>query len=186
VDDSEQNTEPKVEVKEEKPTGPVSVIVKRHGGYKEFLIDPKTKKFVKKPKKLPSSLEITRALRNLGNEHIVGPDGKILKDTNWMAAAKHMWRIAQGTAEGDPKQHAAAVLAFKEIGLRTAGKYATSEEDKEVLKSQGVRIVVVTAPEGLPLVEEQPKSVRKPAFLEGEVISTNPPAEGDSDAKKES
>jgi hypothetical protein len=88
----------------------------------------------------------------------------------------HMIDIARGKVEGDPKDKAAAVMAFKELTLRVFGKPSTSEEDREAAtQSAGIRVVVIPSPELMvkDIIEEKPREQLKPSFIDAEVVSTN-------------
>ena len=164
-----------------KPTGPVPVLMKtRHGTYVERLRDEKGR-IVKNPKRIPDAREVTSFMRTFLNSRVANADGKITSGSKKRVEKmfNRIWEIATDP-NPDPKSKMAAVKAFEAITLRAYGRPSISDEDKDALQRSGVRIVVINAPEGLPLTEERPKEPRKPDFLEGEVVYTNPPKDSNA------
>lgn len=166
---------------EEKPTGPVSMIVPKFGGgVREILKDPVTGKIVAKPKRMVSTLEVTR----LGRKFL---DMQVPNDKKLGTRAKKrieqlfetMYEIATSVdKDSDPKDKMAAVQAFKEITLRIYGKPTISDEEKDALERAGVKIVVIPAPVLMnPAVVPEHQQVEKPvkpSFIEAEYITNEP------------
>lgn len=166
---------------EEKPTGPVSMIVPKFGGgVREILKDPVTGKIVAKPKRMVSTLEVTRLGRKFLDMQV--PDTKTLGARSKKRIEKlfeTMYDIATSvTPESDPKDKMAAVQAFKELSLRVYGKPTISDEEKDALERAGVRIVVVPAPVLMnPAIvpeHQQVEKPSKPSFIEAEYITNEP------------
>jgi hypothetical protein len=190
MDDSEK----KPEGNPEKNPGPTTELVRNHftGGLiqRERGINGK---FLKKQKALPLTVDLTRLMRNLLNQAVAGPDGKMSKgdksrnrnmlDTMYRYATMEAERplinkagepiIVDGKllTEVDPKIMMAAVQAYKELMLRAYGKPSASDEELDALKKQGVKIVLIEAPPNMmnrEIVEERPRETLKPKFIEGE------------------
>lgn len=180
ADDSEVKETPATP--EEKPTGPISLIVRKPGGgVREMLKDPITGKIVAKPKRMVSTLEVTRVTRNYLDMRV--PDtkdgaNKFKKRLEMLNDA--MYRIATGEDDSDPKKMMAAVQAYKELTMRAYGKPSVSDEDRGALERAGIKIVVIPAPllmnpEVVPEHQENKKPA-KPSFIDAEYI-TNPAPE---------
>lgn len=181
ADDSEVKEETPAAPVEEKPTGPISMIVRApNGGVREMLKDPETGKIVAKPKRMVTTLEITRLGRKFLDLQVpAGKDikGKYKKRIEKMFDA--MYEIATSEeAKNDPKFAMAAVQAFKELSLRVYGKPTISDEEKDALQRAGVRIVVIPAPALMnPQVHEEKREEKSksPSFLLAEHVYTNEP-----------
>jgi hypothetical protein len=66
----------------------------------------------------------------------------------------------------------ASVKAANDFIQNFIGKPATAVEDRDVLETQQIRVVVLTAPEGIKPMEPEklaPKPIA-PSFIEGEVV----------------
>jgi hypothetical protein len=157
------------------PKSPTEIVVRSPEGTLVTRLKDEKGRFVKKPRPLPSTKEITRLGRTLLNSAEAGPDGKAIKGT----ATRHrrifdnLVRIATLETE-DPKALMAVIKAAELLYLRYVGKPSASEEELEALKTSGVKIVVVQPPE---LVNNAPAEERKepakPSFLDAEIIQQN-------------
>lgn len=138
-------------------------------------------KFQRQPKALPSSREFTRVTRNYMLNMEVGKDGKMLKgsQTKYQMMVENLICIARGvdtvlpngdTVARDSKADMAAAQAFKIVTERGLGQPPKSEEELDLLKTQGVKIVVISPPALMNrlMVEEKPTKVLSPVFIEGE------------------
>jgi hypothetical protein len=67
------------------------------------------------------------------------------------------------------------IKAAELLYLRFYGKPAVSDDELDALRVHGVKVVIVQAPElqNKEVVQEKPKEMLKPSFIEAEVISTN-------------
>lgn len=168
---------------EEKPTGPVAIVVKNFNGkgYREILKDPVTGKIVPKPKRMVTTLEVTqlgRKFLDMPVPDIKGLSKRSKKRIEMMF--EMMYDISTNElAKTDPKYAMAASQAFEKLTRRIYGKETISDEEKDALSRAGVKIVVIPAPaimnpEIVPSHQlvERPK---KPSFIEAEIVSTNEP-----------
>ena len=169
--DSEKDPKPTVEVTTNLPPGVTSLVVRNvDGTFRESLKNAKGH-FVKKVKPLPSAHEMVRKLRKRLEQNITGGDQQKL-----MEIFDFQISIANGTCGCDPKAQMAAVKAFEAIWLRAYGKPSLSDDEKEALKHDGVRIVIVEAPQCLPAAEEAKEEKKQPSFADVLNVTTNPQA----------
>jgi len=162
---------------EEKPKGPLELVVRNtNGTFSTRLKDPKTGHFMKKDRPLPSAKELVRAGRQLLTSAEAGPDGKLIKGskTRHRKIFDNLVRIATLEPD-DPKALMAIIKAAELLYLRFYGKPSASDEEIEALKVHGVKVVIVQAPElqNKEVVEEKPKEILKPSFVDAE-FTTNP------------
>jgi len=193
-----EDSEIKIEEKAgEEKTPAVSIEMVRHNGK-----DTLTKrmrgeggKFVKQPKTMPKSLDVTRLLRNLLNQPVADENGKMTKGglTRLRRAFDNIYQIAIMPAEQplmdkfghamtdakgnvitikDAKVAMASVQAWEKLMLRAYGMPSKSDEELEALKTQGVKVVILQHPEMMDrtVYEDKPKEELKPAFIEAEII----------------
>lgn len=184
ADDSEVKETPATP-KEEKPTGPISMIVRKPGGgVREMLKDPITGKIVAKPKRMVSTLEVTRLTRNYLDMRVADTKAGTNKFKKRLEMLNdHMYKIAVGESEADAKKDMASVQAYKEITLRAYGKPSVSDEDRGALERAGIKIVVIPAPQLMhPEVVKEHQENEKPVkpsfinaeFIDAEIISNEP------------
>jgi hypothetical protein len=179
MDDSEVEIEGPVE---NKPTGPLEIVVKNNNGtLGTRLKDPKTGKFLKKPKPMPDAKEVTRLMRTLLNSaegELDSATGKVRvvkgTKTRFRKMFDNMIRIASNE-DNDPKAMMAAVKAFEVVALRALGKPSASDEELEALKVSGVKVVIIQPPElqHREVLEERSHDKLTPSFIEAEVVHTN-------------
>ena len=147
-------------------------------GVREVLKGPDGR-FVKKPRRQITTLEITRLGRKLMSMPV--PE-KIDKRTanRFQKLFMTLYDIATNPlALTDAKFAGASVQAAKELMLRVGGKPAVSDEEIDAMQKQsGIRVIVLTAPELMykNIIEEQ-KEVKqlKPSFIDVEVITNEVP-----------
>jgi hypothetical protein len=157
-----------------KPVESMAIVVRNPDGSTRVAKRGSDGKFVR-TRKMPSSLDYTRRARKLLDRPIEERTRKEIV-TVYDEMVNHMIDIARGKVEGDPKDKAAAVMAFKELTLRVFGKPSTSEEDREAAtQGAGIRVVVIPSPELMvkDIIEEKPREQLKPSFIDAEVVSTN-------------
>lgn len=164
-----------------KPEGPTALtIATGDGKFKTILKDGKSGKFVKKPRALPETREVTRMMREFLNKKIsVDDDGNIVKADKTVAEQMmlNMLRIATNT-NPDPKWGQNAIAATEWVHRRAHGKDAPGDAELGALERSGVKFVYVTAPnipsEGELKPKEQLKpSFSEPAYIDAEVIEQN-------------
>lgn len=170
--DSDPKEKP-VEAPQEKPKGPTAITVRAgKDKFRQMLKDPSSGKFLRMPKKMPDSREVTRFLRNLGNSKLeVGPDGRLTKSSKSLIQnmTENICRIAMYDGN-DPKMAAAAVAGYETVMARMWGKTSMSDQDAGALERAGVKIVVISAP-ALPNEGELvPREMLKPSFSEAPFI----------------
>jgi hypothetical protein len=143
-------------------------------------------RFVKRQPAMPDGKEVTRAMRKALAKLEADPTtGRLTKNSRnaVMRMMENMVRIATNTSE-DAKAMSAAVQAYKEVMARAYGVPGKTDEDREDLKTAGVKIVLIPSPELMHdktiEIGERLKQPTQPKFIEGEVISTN--EQKDSDA----
>ena len=154
---------------ESKVTGPTAMVIRsRHGGVREVLKNEKGQ-FVKKPRGMPETREVTRIIRNILHAPVARADGTI--DRKGKKAIELMVNnlIEIATYGGkDPKGMMASVQAFEALMLRAHGKPKANEEELEAMQLSGVKYVVIQAPE-LPNPEvieaDKIKAPTAPSFL---------------------
>lgn len=160
------------------------------GKFRTMQIDPKTHKFIKQPKKMPDSRELTRNFRNWSLSKLeVDSNGQLTKSSKTIMQnmLESMYKIAMLSYGQDAKSLVAAVAAYKELKESIWGKNPPSDAELGALERAGVRVVVLTDPSlSFPKVEtyeerehskpEKPSFADAP-FIEGEVVS--PPPEDD-------
>lgn len=166
---------PEVPKKEE----PTALAVRNPDGSVRMAKKDSKGRFVKSGPKLIPTIEITALARKWLHTKY-SDTGKITKEskTRFEEMQQCMFEIASGKSKLDPKSQQAAVCAYEALMLRAHGKPSINDEEKDALRQAGVRVVLVPAPVGLPVVNEQPReALEKPAFIDAEVVSTNPPQE---------
>jgi hypothetical protein len=189
VPDSETNipgAEPKA------PEGPTSITVRNaHGGGFSTRLKDKSGKFVRKPKQVPETREVTDMMRRLLNSAEADSNGKLIKGAktrfrkmfdNMVDIATNRATIKEFDKEGnlesesaDAKAMMAAVKAFEVLMARAYGKVAPGDEEMDALKTAGVKIVVIPPPDLMhpETVAEDHKSPTKPSFIDAEIIKQN-------------
>jgi hypothetical protein len=162
-----------------KKPAPLEIVVRNADGVTSStrLMNPITKKWVKKPRAMPSTKEVTALGRKLLNSAEAGPDGHPIKGTptRHRKIFDNLVRIATSDTN-DPKALMSVIKAAELIYLRYYGKPSVSEEELDALKGgQQIRVVIVQPPElqNKEVVQEKPKELLKPSFLEAEIVSTN-------------
>lgn len=155
-------------------------------------------KFAKQKKTMPKTEDVTRLMRNLMIQSKAGLDGKMRKGDparirllfdNLFTIAEHdsrapvldkfgnavMYKNDAGELVPlltfDAKSAMASAKAAEVLFTRIYGAPSKSEEEIDALKTQGVKIVVITPPEHMmnkQITEEKPKPTLKPSFIEGE------------------
>src|SRR5271157_5201151 len=193
-----EDSEIKIEEKAgEEKTPAVSIEMVRHNGK-----DTLTKrmrgeggKFVKQPKTMPKSLDVTRLLRNLLNQPVADENGKMTKGglTRLRKMFDNIYQIAIMPSEQplldkfgkpmldaagrvvtikDAKIAMASVQAWKELMLRAHGMPSKSDEELESMKTQAVKVVILQHPDMMDknIYEEKPRETLKPAFIDAEIV----------------
>ena len=80
----------------------------------------------------------------------------------------------------DEKAIGAAGKTLESILTRAIGKPSDSAVTRDALQHSGVRVVVLQAPAGLPVTEEEVrKPLLKPVWAKAEVVSENPAQNSD-------
>jgi hypothetical protein len=148
---ADDSVEDKTEAQTEKPSGPTAIVVRnRDGGVREALKNEKGQ-FVKKPKRMPETREVTRIIRNILNMPVADVNGKI--DRKGKKAIEEMVgsliQIVLDGQNGKGPDRMAAVQAFEALMLRGHGKPQTSDADMESMQLSGVKYVVIQAPENM-------------------------------------
>jgi hypothetical protein len=193
-----EDSEIKIEEKAgEEKTPAVSIEMVRHNG-KDTLtkrIRGEGGKFVKQPKTMPKSLDVTRLLRTLLNQPVADENGKMTKGglTRLRKMFDNIYQIAIMPSEqplldklGNPMLDAAgrvvtikdakiamaSVQAWKELMLRAHGMPSKSDEELESMKTQAVKVVILQHPDMMDknIYEEKPRETLKPAFIDAEII----------------
>jgi len=171
VADLEEKITP-VEDQKEKPTGPTQITVRNNDGSFRQVLKDKAGKFVKKPRAMPETREVTRAMREFLNQKLEADDeGKLIKSSKnrIQQQLENIHRIAINTS-GDPKAMMAAIAAFEALHARAHGKVSPGDQELGALERAGVKIVVLTAPELPNSGEIQPREKPTPSFIEAEII----------------
>jgi hypothetical protein len=155
-------------------------------------------KFVKQPKTMPKSEDMTRYLRNVLNRAEANEDGTITKGSKSRISkmTNNIIKNAEMNAERpvfdklgnivldeegrvvtavDPKVMMASAQNYKEIMLRAYGTPQKSDEEINALKTQTVKVVILQHPELMDktVYEEKPKPKLEPAFAEVLDVKTN-------------
>jgi hypothetical protein len=153
-------------------------------------------KFVKKARTMPKSLDVTRLMRKLLASPVANANGKFDKGAE--SRIKQMFDNIFEIAATNPNQPLqdkfgnvvldekgkvvtymdakcamASVQAFKELMLRAYGMPSKSDEEMEALKTQGVKIVIITPPAEMmnqTVKEDKPRERLVPAFLDAEIV----------------
>lgn len=163
---------------EEKPQGPTEIVLRNHNGTFRTQRRGDGGKFVKgQPKMIPTQ-QVTAMLRKWA--HIkYSPTGKLTKESKsrYEEMVESLRKIVMGESDMDPKSQMAAVSAFTALDLRLHGKHSVSDEDREALKTHGIKVVIVQTPTSVPEVQDRPKAPTKPSWLEGEIIEGDPDPE---------
>ena len=174
---------------EAKPQGP-SVEMVRHMGTDKLSKRMRGEggKFVKQPKTMPKSEDMTRYIRNVLNRAEANEDGKItrgsksrinrmvsniIKNAEMDAVQPIYDKMGNqvGTAV-DPKIMMASAQNFKEIMLRGYGVPSKSDEELNAMKTQSVKVIVLSHPELMDknVYEDKPKEPPVPAFIDAEIV----------------
>ena len=152
-------------------------------------------KFVKQPKTMPKSEDMTRYLRNVLNRAEANEDGTITKGSKSRISkmTNNIIKNAEMDAERplidklgnlrldeegkvikvvDPKVMMASAQSYKEIMLRAYGAPGKSDEELNAMKTQTVKIVIMQHPEMMDktVVEDKPHEKPVPAFIDAEII----------------
>ena len=146
-------------------------------------------KFVKQPKTMPKSEDMTRYIRNVLNRAEANEDGVVTKGSksiinrmvknitkNAMTDAEQPVYDKMGNQVGtavDPKIMMAAAQNFKEIMLRGYGAPSKSDEELNAMKMQKVNVVVIAPPAEFmnkEVKEDKPREPAEPAFLDAEMV----------------
>lgn len=180
----------------EEKTPAVSIEMVRHLGTENLSkrIRGEGGKFVKQPKTMPKSLDVTRILRNLLNQPLTDADGKMVRGgaTRLRKMFDNIFTIASMDPEQpvfdkfgnlvyvdgkpltqkDAKIAMASVQAFKELMLRAYGMPSKSDEEMDALKTQAVKVVILQHPDMMDkkVYEEKPRETLVPAFIEAEIV----------------
>ena len=193
--------EDSVEKKPEQPgtKSPVeSVEIVKHQGNPDKLtkrVRGEGGKFVKQPKTMPKSEDMTRYLRNLLNTAEANADGKITRGskTRIRKMLDNAIKNASMDAERpvfdklgnqvfnedgtpllvvDPKVMMASAQNLKEVMLRAYGAPSKSDEELNAMKLQTVKVVIMQHPEMMDktVVEDKPHEKPVPAFIDAEII----------------
>jgi len=186
--------EDSVEKKPEQPgteKSPVeSVEMVRHMGTDKLTkrIRGENGKFVKQPKTMPKSEDMTRYIRNVLNRAEANEDGVITRGSKSVIhkMVKNITKNAMMDAEQpvydkfgnqvgtavDPKIMMASAQSFKEIMLRGYGAPSKSDEELNAMKTQSVKVIIIQHPELMDknVYEDKPKEPPTPAFLDAEIV----------------
>jgi hypothetical protein len=145
-------------------------------------------KYKKQPKTMPKSEDMTRYIRNVLNRAEANEDGVITKGSksiinrmvknitkNAMMDAEQPVYDKMGNQVGttvDPKIMMAAAQNFKEIMLRGYGAPSKSDEELNAMKTQSVKVIVLSHPELMDknVYEEKPRPKLEPAFIDAEIV----------------
>lgn len=162
---------------EEQKSDVTAIVVTRKGKTEE-LLKGSDGRFVKKPRRMVTTLEITRMGRRLMNMPVGEKLGK--KDMNrFDKIFMSLYDIATSeNAKDDPKYAMASVQAAKELMLRVAGKPSASDEEIDAFKKNGIKFVMLPVPEMMnpqPIEEEEKVKKLKPSFIDAEIVKTNEP-----------
>ncbi len=148
-------------------------------------------KFVKQPKTMPKSEDMTRYIRNVLNRAEANEDGVITRGSKSIISrmVKNITKNAMMDAERpifdndgnqvgtsvDPKIMMASSQNFKEIMLRGYGTPSKSDEELNAMKTQTVKVLILKHPELMDktVYEEKPRLKLEPAFAEVLDIKTN-------------
>src|SRR5258708_21099134 len=193
MDDSEHSSE-KPELKPQAKSETTEIVLHHISGMPVTRIRGAGGKYVKQKNTAPTSKARRDILRNLLDAGFAGADGKLKRGgkTRFQLMLDNQIKIAMDSGDQpsfykfgnlflkndgtpltivDAKIRMAAIQAFKEIMLRSDGKYATNEEDLEAQKMHGVKIVVITPPPEMinrEVLEDKPREKLQPSFIEGE------------------
>jgi|GEM_PF-5081682 len=192
-----EDSEIKIEEKAgEEKTPAVSIEMVHHLGTEHLSkrMRGENGKFVKQPKTLPKSLDVTRLLRNLLNQPLADADGKMVRGgaTRLRKMFDNIFTIAtldpeqpvldkfgnivyvdgKPLTQKDAKIAMASVQAFKELMLRAYGMPSKSDEELESMKTQAVKVVILQHPDMMDknIYEEKPRETLKPAFIDAEIV----------------
>ena len=72
----------------------------------------------------------------------------------------------------DAKMAMASVKAYEALMARVYGKIQPGDEELDALKVAGVKVVIVSAPDlkNNTVIEDKPREVIKPSFIEAEIV----------------
>ena len=156
-------------------------------------------KFVKQPKTMPKSEDMTRYIRNVLNRAEANDDGVMTKGSKSIInrMVKNITKNAMMDAERpltdklgnlltykdsdgvervytavDPKVMMASAQNFNEIMLRGYGAPSKSDEELNAMKTQSVKVIVLSHPELMDknVYEDKPKEPPVPAFIDAEIV----------------
>ena len=153
-------------------------------------------KFVRQPKTMPKSEDMTRYLRNVLNRAEANADGVITKGSKSRIhkMTQNIIKNAEMDAERtvfdkmgnlvldenckpvkvvDPKVMMASAQSYKELMLRAYGAPGKSDEELNAMKMQKVNVVIITPPAEFmnkEVKEEKPREALEPAFLDAEIV----------------
>jgi hypothetical protein len=187
-----EDSEKQTEGKPEKTPAPSEQMILHHESHTPVKVFRNEKgKFVRSPKTMPKTADVTRLMRNLLNAPVTGEKSsesrfREMFDNIVLIASTsphqpvldklgHPIRLADGSylTVMDAKCAMASVQAFKELSLRAYGAPSKSEEEIEAMQTQGVKIVVLTPPEFMinkQITEEKPREKLTPSFIEAEIV----------------
>lgn len=173
--DSETKTEPQVDPSN--PSGVTSVAVRNRDGSVRLMNKDSSGKFMRKPKALPPAIEVTRIMRKfLAAAEKGAEETRLMKILNNIADIAMCDQVDIETGQRDAKMAMASVKAFEALWLRTYGKPSPSDEEKDMLKQSGVKIVIIEQPK-LEAAVYNPETAEakktQPTFAEAEVVETN-------------
>lgn len=156
--------------KPEQPAESTELVVRNADG-KTFStrIKGKDGKFMRKGKGMPSSQQMTKLGRKILTKRITLEDGNIttvFEHMTWW-----MTEIARGTAGNDPKEHMAAVQAYKVVLERLVGKIPPSDEELEALQTGGVKVLIIQPPQLMN--NDLKKDSEEPKFIPAEIVEEN-------------
>jgi hypothetical protein len=182
---------------EETPTVSEEIILHHENDAPVRIARGKGGRFAKKTREMPSSLEVTRLMRNLLNSAERDDNGNIIKDaqSRFRKMFNAMYRIVTADIEQpvldklghavllpdgkplifkDAKIAMASVQAFKELMLRAHGAPSKSDAELEAMTTQGVQILIIAPPEMVnkEIKTEQQSEKLIPAFIDAEVVES--------------
>lgn len=175
-DSEEKPVEAPQPEKVEESNATAKIVRTNTGGFRTALVNNKGQ-FVKQPKKMADTREVTRALRDIGNRKLTANwDGTLTKSSRTLIedTAYNLLRIASYKGN-DSKMAQVAVAAWEAFMTRAHGKAAPGDAELGALERAGVKIVVLTAPDLPSEGELQPREQLKPnftevPFIEGELV----------------
>ena len=160
--DSEKPLE--TEQPQEKPKV-TAVIVQCSKGGERVSLRGEGGKFVKKPKTLVPTRDVTAQLRKYLTEPFTDTESRRKVKNRGAAIYESLMTIIKA-GEDDPKFAVASVQAARLVFERAFGDIDPSEVSQDLLKTAGIKTVFVSVPVGVPVVGELPERERKrlPSF----------------------